>query len=571
MHEEEKVRWLRIHSQLPLLSVRNVSDMTCMDADAVRRRYRALSGAGLLTSLQMGMTEPRQTRILATRAGVELAYETRHIHPTSADLARIRRLEPRGEKRQVIEEFWRGCDRTHTHDPFGVDNEDHVHPPWTTSRSAGWTLTQRLPRTEAIYSVAPTLLRSGALGAEMPVVAQRGILDMTDLWWLRQGRLYDAVAQYGDDVMVAFTYVGPEVTETQLREKLQRALQDLISMYQRPGRRRRIWDRNDPDGPPPPTLSAHVVIAADAFAMDVAKRVCPTAAILCADGRSAGTWTYRQSFHVIRDRGQGLPKLGRPERLAEQLDGRESLTAVLDMPSYNTFLTIAKFPGMRPADIGVVVGVANAKKFACLADLERRGLVFRWRERCYLDRPGMILLARLNRVSPSSIIHRFERYLDAAFRERERRHDDGVNALVVSFARMGVAVEPGWRRVIDLSGRTQIRPDAWVEVERGPLGTGWYGIEVELSAKSPSRVSQKSRPYRVAAELDLPLPLAVVCADDRAEINFLERGAGIPMITCTVDRAKAGPLVGRETVWRHDGTVVALHCPRKPRRGGGKF
>ena len=97
MHEDEKVRWLRIHSQIPLLSVRNVSDMTCMDADAVRRRYRALSSEGLLTSLQMGMTEPRQTRILATRAGVELAYETRHIHPTSADLARIRRLEPGGK------------------------------------------------------------------------------------------------------------------------------------------------------------------------------------------------------------------------------------------------------------------------------------------------------------------------------------------------------------------------------------------------------------------------------------------------------------------------------------------
>ena len=541
---------------MPFLSVRNISDMTLMGTDAVRRKYHALRKEDLVIGVQIGMTEPKQTRILPSLAGIELAYETGHIHPTTQDLERIRCLEQAGENQEAVDEFRRRCDFTHYHDPFGGDDVGHEHPPWTASQEAGWPLAKRLPRFEAIYRVAPTLLRSGDLKATMPTVARCRILGMTDLWWLRSGRLYEAVALYGDDVMVEFTYVGPQVTETQLREKRRLRFRDLVTAYQPPGRPRRIWNRNNPDGPPTPTPSAHVVIAADAFAMDIASRVFPTAAIRCADGSSTGSRTYQKSFHVIRDRATNVPELGRPEQLGERMDGREDLTAVLDMPSYRMFLTISKFPGMSAKAIGVVAAVENAKKTECLTVLEHRGLAFQWRERYYLDRPGMMLVARMNRVSPSSIYDRFKRYLEEEFREDEHNHDDGVNSLVVGCAEMGVEVEPGWRRIVHPANRTQVRPDAWVYVKQGPLGTGWHGIEYELSARSPSRVSRKLRPYSVVANHASPIPLLVVCATERAESNFLRMGmeTRIPMMTCTADRAKVGPLVGQETVWRHQGT-----------------
>ena len=567
MDEQSKIRWLRLLSRMPLLSVANLSDCLLMGTDRVRRMTDQLIAEGLVVCAHIGMAEQRQARFWVSRAGLDYAYETGHIHPTERDLSRIKRLETNGKNATEVEDFWRACDFSHQHDVFGDEDEnDHVHPPWPATEEGVWWMMQHLSRAEAVYREAPAVLRTGALQPEMPAAAKRKILWMTDFSWIKNGRLYDAKTQYGDDVMVVFTVVGSHVTDTQLAQKRDRSLQNLIIAYEPPGRNRRMWDRHDPDGPPF-VPSAHVVIAADAMAMDVASRTVPNAAIRCADGSRCGSWTYQSSFHRIGERLKTWPVVGQPERILERLIGSKTLTAVLDKPNHRLLMTIAIRPGNRSSDLGVVAAVANAKKAECLRKFEEARLVFPWRGRYYLDQLGMRLVARINRVSPSSITHRFERYLNESFREHEHRHDDGVNALAARFKRIDVVIEPGWRRMVHHAyGRTQVRPDAWVYVERGPLGTGWHAIEYELSARSPSKMDKKCRPYRMMAQSGAPIPLLFICATDRAEANVLNVAGGLPVMTCTVDRANHGALAGAETVWRHGGRAIALDFRCAPRR-----
>ena len=54
----------------------------------------------------------------------------------------------------------------------------------------------------------------------------------------------------------------------------------------------------------------------------------------------------------------------------------------------------------------------------------------------------------------------------------------------------------------------------------------------------------------------------MVCETDRAEENFQDARRGLPMLTTTQEQAFAGPLTGGATVWRRNGTQVALRCRR---------
>ena len=60
----------------------------------------------------------------------------------------------------------------------------------------------------------------------------------------------------------------------------------------------------------------------------------------------------------------------------------------------------------------------------------------------------------MSRVLPAIIKSRHGAYLDRWIRERESRHNDGVNRLVVEFAREGVAAVAGWRAEVNVSGLT---------------------------------------------------------------------------------------------------------------------
>ena len=117
----------------------------------------------------------------------------------------------------------------------------------------------------------------------------------------------------------------------------------------------------------------------------------------------------------------------------------------------------------------------------------------------------------MSRVLPSVIRRRHGAYLDRWYREHEQRHNDGVNRLVVRFAREGVDAVAGWRGEINVPGLIQVRPDLLVQVSAGAMGAGAHCIEFERTATAPRDVDHKLGPYRRMAAAGRPLPLLMVC------------------------------------------------------------
>ena len=228
--------------------------------------------------------------------------------------------------------------------------------------------------------------------------------------------------------------------------------------------------------------------------------------------------------------------------------------------AHRLFMAICQFPAMRVSWLREMVGGSAGEVSRHLGRFVETGLVAVFGGRHYLSELGMKRAANMSRVLPAVIRSRHGAYLDCWCREHEQHHDDGVNRLVVRFAREGVEVVAGWRGEVNVPSLTQVRPDLLVQVSEGPLGAGTHYIEFERAAVLPGRVAEKLGPYHCMAGTGRPLPLLVVCETDRGEENFRAAGRRLPMLTATQERALAGPLTGPVTVWRRNGHSEALRC-----------
>ena len=173
----------------------------------------------------------------------------------------------------------------------------------------------------------------------------------------------------------------------------------------------------------------------------------------------------------------------------------------------------------------------------------------------------------MNRVLPSVIQSRHGAYLGRWYREHEQYHNDGVNRLVVQFAREGVEAVGGWRGEINVPGLTQVRPDLIVMAIQGPFGKGAYCIEFERRAVQTWQVVEKLGPYRRMANIGRPLPLLMACETEQGRQNFGAASGALPMLTATLERALSGPVTGAATVWDSNGVSTALHCRRRKATG----
>ena len=225
-------------------------------------------------------------------------------------------------------------------------------------------------------------------------------------------------------------------------------------------------------------------------------------------------------------------------------------------------MAVCQFPAMRASWLAEVVKGSPAEVRRHLRRFVETGLVAVFDGRHYLSELGMRRAANMSRVLPGIIKSRHGPYLDRWYREHEQRHNDGVNRLVVQFAREGVEAVAGWRGEVNVPGLTQVRPDLLVLVREGPYGEGTYYLEFERRAVQRFEVAEKLGPYRRMAAAGQPLPLLMVCETERGLRNFRETGGTLPMLTALQERAFAGPLTGGATVWRRNGTQVALHCRR---------
>ena len=104
------------------------------------------------------------------------------------------------------------------------------------------------------------------------------------------------------------------------------------------------------------------------------------------------------------------------------------------------FMTICQFPAMRASWLREIVVGSSGEVSRHLKRFVDTGLVAVFDGRHYLSELGMRRAANMSRVLPAVIRSRHGAYLDRWYREHEQHHHDGVNRLVVRFAREGVEV-----------------------------------------------------------------------------------------------------------------------------------
>ena len=434
---------------------------------------------------------------------------------------------------------------------------------WTATSRGLETSLRRLAMLEPVYVLAPNLLRSGRVIRPNNHVAATREVRMTDFRLLRHGGFYHAVARYGNDIWTPFTYAGLHATERVLRRKEQHRFWGVDSYSHEEGRYLRIGNRTfyeDPDQEVEP--SAQVVVAVDAWARELAKQTLsghiPT--LFCTpDGQCIPAVVLRPSRDLVSD-PSGHPSVGRPETLNLWLRENPDMEAIDGRTAHRLLMAVCQFPAMRASWLVEVVKGSAAEVRRHLRRFVETGLLVVFDGRHYLSELGMKRAANMSRVLPGIIKSRHGAYLDRWYREHEQRHNDGVNRLVVRFAREGVAVVAGWRGEVNVPGLTQVRPDLLVQVNNGTLGPGPHFVEFERYSVFPHQVERKLGPYRRMAASGRPLPLLMVCETARARHSFRAAAGTLPMLTATLEGALAGPVTGAVTVWSRDGVPGALHC-----------
>ena len=581
----EQRRLLRIIARMPLASAANLASVLDMSDDRVRRMLATLRGEGWIESVVRGMTERRQHRWFLSRKAVDALYVTGHQHPSPREEARaagMAEFHPEGE---LPADFTERFALDHDHpahlenqgsSPFATaspvedesgssDGPDHEHPPWTATSRGIETSLRRLAVLEPVYALAPDLLRSGRVIRPPDDAAVSREARMTDFRLLRHGGFYHAVARYGNDIWTPFTYAGLHATERVLRRKEQHRFWGVDCYSHEEDRYLRIGNRlfyENPDQQVEP--SAQIVVASDAWARELARQTLggSTPTLFCTpDGQCTPAVELRPSRDLVSDPADH-PTVGRPEAANLWLRDNPDMEAIDGRTAHRLFLAFCQFPAMRASWLREVVQGSPSEISRHLRRFVETGLVAVFDGRHYLSELGMRRAANMSRVLPAIIKSRHGPYLDRWYREHEQRHNDGVNRLVVQFAREGVEAVAGWRGEVNVPGLTQVRPDLLLLVSQGPFGEGAHFIKFERRAVLPFQVAEKLGPYRRMAAARRALPLLMVCETELGEENFQAGGDRLPMLTATLERAMAGPLTGAVTVWHNGGVLASLHCQR---------
>ncbi len=553
---------------MPLASAGDLAPILNVREPAVRARLARLRQGGWAVSIRRGMTEPPQPRwFLTSRALAEL-YATDHTHLSPRELARGDGGEPPAASRAD----WLPVALDHEHlghnedlglSPFrsGSDQaaDRHEHPPWTATARGVQVALRRLAILETVYRLAPALTADGHL--DRPEWdAPPGL---SDFRLMRLGGYFWAVARYGADCWIPFSYAGLHATERVLRRKQQHRFWNLDCYSAERERLFRISNRvfyEDPEQAVEP--SALVVVGADRWAVDLARRTldAETPTLFCTpDRRCSGPVEPRVSRDLVSDPQTRLNP-GRSERLARWLRRQPDLDTLNGLLAYRLFLLIAEFPAMRAGWLREISGGSATGVGAILQRFLATGLAARYEGRYYLAEAGMRRAANLSRVRPAQIRNRHGAYLRRAYRLHERRHDEGVNRLVLGFAREGVRAYAGWRGEVNIPRLTQLRPDLLLLVTSGPFGPGPYALEFERKAEYRSGVARKLGPHRRAAAVGQGLPVLFVCETERAAARFIAARGRLPLLATSLEAAVAGPLTGAGSVWSEAGRSVRLEC-----------
>lgn len=525
---------------MPMASAANLAPILGADERPVRARLSSLQRARWIDSLHVWMTEPRQHRWFLTTQAIGELYTQDDAHVTAELASPFRDPPPAG--------------------PAAPEGRERL--PWTATARGARSGVRRLAALELLYRLAPGLLRSGWLLAPPGDAAAA----MTDFHLVRKGGWFHAVAHYGERYWVSFTYVGMHATEWSLRRKRAKRFWGIDVYTSRHDAHERAADRTFYDGPRHEARpSAEVMLAADSWAAHLAQRefAPSTRPLICTP---AGLWGDPVTLQPSDDRVSDpvAPVLvGQPEHLKVWRQSRADTLAITDPLAFAVFMAVAQFPAIRGAEIARFLGRSPRPVERALAAIVKVGLVDRLDGHCYLTATGLRRAANLSRLLPSAVIRRHGAYSMPSFRNKNLRHDRGVNRVAVQLASEGAEAFVGWRGDINVPYITQIKPDLLVLVSDGTLGPGAYSVEYERTAVWPSAVTEKLQPYRRCAAIGRPVPLLVVCETPETAELFSEYDALLPMLVTHLGAIETGRLTGDNTIWQLRGAdTVSLYCRR---------
>ena len=224
---------------------------------------------------------------------------------------------------------------------------------------------------------------------------------------------------------------------------------------------------------------------------------------------------------------------------------------------------VAEWPGLPTTLVRLALGESPSGRRAqnsCMR-LTALRLLHRWWDRgeyrYRLSRPGMTLLAGLDRASPGGAWQRIQ--MDRwETPDGFEVHEYGLLEVAQQCAAAGLVIVAGWRDWENL-GDSGIAPDMLVYLRYGPHGPGWHYLEYERRARSPYTITKKLGGYDSSRRSN-DWPVLLVCRTELAERNFQQRGLemGVRMLTTTIPRFREHGALGNHDCWSRCGERVAI-------------
>ena len=454
----------------------------------------------------------------------------------------------------------------HAHGPFG-DTEDHDHAPWPATIAGIREIFTRLALAEQVYPIAPDLLLSDNIILPSALPARVRVMGLTELRWLRSGRLYHILARYGADWWVAFTYVGVHAKGTVIRDKHASRFDGLARYYWPPEERfPDYYDVEEDSFEPTPSLQ--VIVAADGWAKALAQEH------LGSDVVSSGLWTgeepclpvqlgWSRSLVADRFRSEQAGSLdpNAANGIREWLHSRTDLAAIDSVPAFRMVILASQFPAINKTELKVLARASGKVFPRILNALCDHDVLLEDQGELYVDRKGIQFVAAVSRTSVEVVRETCGRWLKKGQREDYRDHNRGVARLALAFFKAGGELVGSSRATTNVPGVTQVQPDAVIRLVDGPYGSGWYRVEYERSAVNRRRIANKLGPYRRIAESGESLPVLFVCDTEVAVKRFLEIGRGLQIAATTLAQATAGAIDG-VGVWQTPDGETRISCWR---------
>ena len=522
---------------MPLNSIGGLAAATGSEYYQIRRDLKQLYKRGLVTYARLGRTLNVQDRYWLGAAGVHLVCAT-----------------------------------------FGIPVQ------WQVSEAGIKRLIARLPTVETVYNLAPSpwghegIIRINPFyrtaDPDEPPITFPPDLRLETFSWFRSANVH-AMSRYENGAWLLWEWVGVHTTIYRMLDKAERAAEEFGTQFGD------MVDR-------PKVPAGWVMIGADRLAALHATEAWPADNVLAITTDEVVQRLRPTDFtSPISEEAHGV-RLGRPETVVDWVNQDPVMKVLNGKRNFIVFMYICEWWGVTLKQLKRKFPGYQSEMSAAVNELIAAGLVVRLDGAYYPTRLGGLTSAHLDRVAPQAIYGRLAHFLqeDGRYRRRVQRHDQMVIDVGLAMDRPGIAVHHGERRVVNLAGdapvtrpipqddpddsddsddgqveqaTTQLSPDAVVLVQSADGRYMVHYLELELAAANRAQAIRRLRPYRLAQQQHGESPLViVVCPNREIERLYHEEGAGLLLLTTTVDEAVLGPFVGPDSVLRYFGERASI-------------